>query len=87
MFRIELRRSKRILEVLPDQTVLDVLLDNGIDVPFSCEQGLCGTCITVVLEGIPDHHDSVLSEEEQASNRYFTPCVSRSKSDVLVLDI
>ena len=53
----------------------------------SCEQGVCGTCITRVLEGEPDHRDLYFTDEEKAKNDQFTPCCSRSRSKVLVLDL
>jgi vanillate O-demethylase ferredoxin subunit len=60
---------------------------HGIEIAMSCEQGICGTCLTRVLDGIPDHRDLFLTEEEQALNDQFTPCCSRSKTPLLVLDI
>ena len=53
----------------------------------SCEQGVCGTCLTRVLDGVPDHRDLYLTPEEQAANDQFTPCCSRSKTRLLVLDL
>jgi vanillate O-demethylase ferredoxin subunit len=53
----------------------------------SCEQGVCGTCLTRVLQGEVDHRDAYLTPEEQAANDQFTPCCSRSKSARLVLDL
>jgi len=57
----------------------------GVEVPLSCEQGICGTCLTGVREGIPEHHDMYLSDEEHARNDCFTPCCSRARSARLVL--
>jgi len=54
---------------------------------LSCEQGICGSCITDVIDGIPDHRDCVLTEEEKAENTQITLCCSRAKSPVLVLDL
>jgi vanillate monooxygenase ferredoxin subunit len=54
---------------------------------MSCEQGVCGTCVTRVLEGIPEHHDLFLTDQELAKNDQFTPCCSRAKTPLLVLDI
>ncbi|MNR47483.1 Phenoxybenzoate dioxygenase subunit beta [compost metagenome] len=54
---------------------------------MSCEQGICGTCLTGVLAGEPVHRDLFLTEDEQALNNQFTPCCSRSRSAVLVLDL
>ena len=87
VFDIHLARSGRVLQVLPDQSVLDVLKAHGVDVPTSCQQGVCGTCLTTVLAGEPDHWDMYLTPEEQATNTQFLPCCSRSKSPVLVLDL
>jgi len=56
-------------------------------VPTSCEQGVCGTCLTGILDGEPDHRDLYLTAEEQAANRQFIPCCSRARSARLVLDL
>ena len=69
------------------QTVVQALAAAGVEIPTSCEQGVCGTCLTRVLEGEPDHKDMYLTPEEQAANDQFTPCCSRSKSPMLVLDL
>ena len=86
-FSVKVASSGQIIEIPADKTVVAVLESHGIDIPMSCEQGVCGTCLTNVLEGIPDHRDMFLTEEEQACNNQFTPCCSRSKSALLVLDI
>jgi hypothetical protein len=59
----------------------------GIAVQTSCEQGVCGTCLTRVLEGIPDHRDVYLTPDEQAAGDQFLPCCSRAKTPRLVLDL
>jgi vanillate O-demethylase ferredoxin subunit len=86
-FQVKLASSGRIVPIACDQSVTDALRDAGIDIPTSCEQGVCGTCLTRVLEGEPDHRDLYLSPQEQAANDQFTPCCSRSKSPMLVLDL
>jgi len=86
-FSVRLASSGETYTIPPDKSVLQVLIENGIDVPFSCEQGICGTCLTRVLEGRPDHRDMYLSEEEQAANNEFTPCCSRARTRLLVLDL
>lgn len=86
-FEVQLASSGKCYVVPPDTSVLQVLLDNGIEIQSSCEQGVCGTCMTRVLEGVPDHRDVYLTEEEHARNDRFTPCCSRSKSAKLILDI
>ncbi|KRH98674.1 PDR/VanB family oxidoreductase [Curvibacter sp. PAE-UM] len=86
-FEIRLASSGRIIMVPKDQTVTQALAAAGVEVMVSCEQGVCGTCLTRVLEGVPDHKDSYLTPEEQAANDQFTPCCSRSKTPQLVLDL
>ncbi|RDL45622.1 oxidoreductase [Marinomonas piezotolerans] len=87
IFEIRLQRSDKVIEVGADQTVAQTLLDHGIDIALSCEQGICGSCMIPVLEGIPDHRDMFQSEAEKKQNNQFTPCCSRSHSQTLVLDI
>lgn len=86
-FEIKIASSGASFSVPADKTVHQVLEENGINVMVSCEQGVCGTCLTRVLEGEPDHRDLYLDPEEHAANDQFTPCCSRSKSKVLVLDL
>ncbi len=86
-FEVELARTGRVLSVPKESTITAVLRANGIVVPVSCEQGVCGTCITRVLRGIPDHRDSYLTPDERESGDQFTPCCSRSKTSRLVIDL
>lgn len=86
-FQVKLASSGRIVVIPKDMTVSDALREAGVDIPTSCEQGICGTCITRVLEGEPDHKDMFLTPQEQTANDQFTPCCSRSKSPMLVLDL
>ena len=86
-FSIQLAKSGRVLDVEEGVSVLDTLAAAGVDMPSSCQQGVCGTCVTRVLGGEPDHWDMYLTAEEQAAGDQFCPCVSRSKSDLLVLDL
>lgn len=86
-FEVVAARQGAIVTVPPDKTVLQALAEAGIEVPFSCEQGVCGTCVTRVIEGIPEHRDMYLTPDEQAANDRFTPCCSRSVSGRLVLDL
>lgn len=86
-FEVRLARSRRCIMVPRDQSVTAALAAAGVAVPTSCEQGICGTCVTAVLEGEPDHRDMFLTPAEQASHRQFTPCCSRAKSPFLVLDL
>jgi vanillate O-demethylase ferredoxin subunit len=85
-FEVELARSHRVVHVPEGKTVLDALLEAGVDVPYSCLQGVCGSCETRVLSGTPDHRDLVLTREEQEANNTMMVCCSGSKSPRLVLD-
>nr|WP_315393794.1 PDR/VanB family oxidoreductase [uncultured Duganella sp.] len=86
-FEIKLASSGASYTVPAGVTVMQVLRDAGVFIAASCEQGVCGTCLTRVIGGVPDHRDLYLTEEEQAANDQFTPCCSRSKSPTLVLDL
>lgn len=86
-FSVELRRSGKTFEVTPDTTLHKRLIELNANVPFSCEEGICGSCETRVLEGEPDHRDSVLTAAERAANRAMMVCVSGCKSPRLVLDL
>lgn len=86
-FTVRLARSGREFLVPADQTIVAALAQGGVFIPTSCEQGVCGTCLTGVSEGIPDHRDVFLTEEERAAGDRMACCVSRSKSAVLVLDL
>jgi ferredoxin-NADP reductase len=86
-FDVVLARSGRTVFVPEHATILDTLLAAGVDVGHSCLEGVCGTCETKIIEGIPDHRDVVLSAEERASNRTMMICCSGSRTDRLVLDL
>jgi ferredoxin-NADP reductase len=86
-FDVELHRSGRTVTVAPDTSVLEALSAIGVEVLSSCRQGTCGTCETTVLAGRPDHRDSLLDDDERAAGDCMYPCVSRSRSDLLVLDL
>jgi vanillate O-demethylase ferredoxin subunit len=86
-FEVALARTRRIVRVEKGRTIVQALAAAGVRVPVSCEQGVCGTCITRVLDGEPDHRDSFFTAEERAANDQLTPCCSRAKSARLVLDL
>lgn len=86
-FKVKLAGSGRTIVVPKNKTVVEALAAAGVEVQTSCEQGICGTCLTRVLEGVPDHRDMYMTSEERAKNDQFTPCCSRSKSGMLVLDL
>jgi vanillate monooxygenase ferredoxin subunit len=86
-FEIRLARRGLRLRVPPDRTILQVLTDHGVAVETSCEQGVCGTCLTRVLDGLPDHRDAFQTDAERSSNQWVTVCCSRARSPCLVLDL
>ncbi len=86
-FTVRTKKTNLTLQVPADKSIAQVLIEAGINVPMSCEQGVCGTCLTGVLEGTPDHRDLFMTDAEQSSNDQMTICCSRSISKVLVLDI
>ncbi|MDD1530437.1 oxidoreductase [Bradyrhizobium sp. WBOS7] len=86
-FEVRLARSNRTIAVEPGKTILNAVLDAGVMANYSCSEGVCGTCETRVIEGIPDHRDLFLSPEEQAANKTIMICCSGSKSGTLVLDL
>lgn len=87
VFTVRLARSRRSFQIPAESTIVETLRENGIDVATSCEQGVCGTCQTAVSEGVPDHRDCYLSAAEKASGRTIMTCVSRAKTQELVLDL
>jgi ferredoxin-NADP reductase len=86
-FEVVLARSELTLTVPPDRSILGVVEEAGIGVLSSCAEGTCGTCETAVLEGEPDHRDSVLDEDERRTGACMMICVSRACSSRLVLDL
>ncbi|MGH8436279.1 MAG: PDR/VanB family oxidoreductase [Pseudomonas sp.] len=86
-FEVKLFSSGMVIQVQSDQTVVQALAGAGVDLPTSCEQGVCGTCLTRIIEGVPDHRDMFLTPEEQAKNDQFLPCCSRAQTSMLLLDL
>ena len=86
-YTVELRRSGKTFEVTPEKNLHQCLQDMGVNVPFSCEEGICGSCETRVIEGDVDHRDSVLTAAERAANKVMMVCLSGCKSERLVLDL
>ncbi|BDU57417.1 hypothetical protein LMORI2_03990 [Limnohabitans sp. MORI2] len=86
-FEVHLAQRNLTLTVPPEKSILQVLQDAGVEVPFSCSEGVCGTCLTQVKEGEPEHWDMYLTPEEQEKNDCMMVCISRSKSPRLVLDL
>jgi tetrachlorobenzoquinone reductase len=86
-FVVELARSGQEFVIPAGKSILQVLLDAGVDVDYSCELGICGACEQRVISGTPEHHDAILTEEEQASNTKVMICCAGCKSERLVLDL
>lgn len=86
-FVVEIASTGAELSVPAGRSIVDVLIESGVDLLTSCEEGTCGTCETTVLAGSPDHRDSILTIEEQTRGDRILPCVSRSRTPRLVLDL
>lgn len=86
-FEVEVASSGAVVLIPPDVSILNALRDAGCELASSCEQGFCGACEVGVIDGLPEHHDTILSPEEQEKNESMMICVGRSKSPRLVLDI
>jgi vanillate O-demethylase ferredoxin subunit len=84
---VVLQRSGLTFIVPPDKSILQVLIEEGIDPMYDCQRGECGICQVAVLEGAPDHRDHILSDDERAGNKVMQICVSRAKTPRLVLDL
>jgi len=86
-FEVELKSSGQVLNVASDKSLLDTLLDAGVDAMYDCRSGYCGLCSTRVCSGDIEHRDTYLSEGEKATGRVMQVCVSRARSARLVLDL
>jgi len=87
-FEIELSRSGQTLTVPADKSILDVLLDSGLGVPYACEEGWCGACTIDLVSGKADHRDEVLSDAEKLANTKIQVCSSRAlPGEKLILDL
>ncbi|TWH52401.1 ferredoxin-NADP reductase [Rhodococcus rhodochrous J38] len=85
-FEVELRRTGCTLKVPADRTLLEVVLEANPNILYSCEDGFCGSCETRVLDGVPEHHDSILSQADRDKGQTMMICVGRSRTPTLVLD-
>lgn len=86
-FEVQLASDGRVFTIPADQTIRQALAAQGVEIPVSCEQGVCGVCLTRVLSGEPDHRDLYLTEKERRRNDQMMPCCSRARSPRLVLDL
>lgn len=86
-FEVKIASTGQVFRIPEDRSITSVLCDSGIDIYTSCGEGTCGTCLTRILEGEPEHRDVFLTDDERAAGETFTPCCSRAKSSLLVLDL
>jgi len=86
-FAVEIASTRQQFNIPADQTVLEILEQNGVFIPSMCRQGLCGICITNVISGLVDHRDNFLESKERARSDVILPCCSRSATRHIVLDI
>ncbi|MGC4029277.1 MAG: 2Fe-2S iron-sulfur cluster binding domain-containing protein [Steroidobacteraceae bacterium] len=86
-FSVRIASSGQVFIVPEGRSIVAVLRDHGIRIPTSCGQGVCGACLTGVLEGEPEHRDGLLTDAERAENNVMTLCCSRSRTPLLVLDL
>lgn len=86
-FEVELKSTGQVVRVAAGQTIIQALEAAGLDVLYDCQRGDCGICQCGVIAGVPDHRDVILSDDEKASNKVMQICVSRAKSERLVLDL
>lgn len=84
---LKLARTNKEIYIDKGQSLLDAMLNEGIEMPFSCTTGACKTCVVKVLDGDPQHFDNCLTQEERETQQLICPCVSRSYGDYLTLDI
>jgi vanillate monooxygenase ferredoxin subunit len=86
-FDVQIASTGQTIRVNADESVVAALARHGIEIPVSCEQGVCGTCLTRIQGGAPLHRDLFLTDEEKAAHDQFTPCCSRARTPLLVLDL
>jgi ferredoxin len=86
-FEVVCQRTGVTLEITADKSILETLEEADVPIMASCYEGVCGTCEARVLEGTPDHRDSMLTEPEKAAGEVMLVCVSRSRTERLVLDL
>ncbi|WP_295812036.1 PDR/VanB family oxidoreductase [uncultured Nitratireductor sp.] len=86
-FEVEISSTGQVFTIPPGKSIIEVLEEEGVDLIYDCQRGDCGICQTTVLSGIPDHRDVILTDDEREANDVMQICVSRAKSDRLVLDL
>jgi len=85
-FKVMINSSGQVIDIPEEATITEVLEQHGINIPVSCEQGVCGTCMTQVVEGEIEHHDYYLTDPEKDAGDVIIACCSRAKG-TLVLDL
>lgn len=86
-FQVQLDSTGEIFDIPADESITSALDRQGVFIPVSCEEGICGTCLTGLKGGVPDHRDTYLTDDEHAANDQFMPCCSRAKTPILILDL
>lgn len=86
-YEVVLAKTGKTLSMEAGKSILDALGEAGVEVMSSCREGICGACEVRVIEGIPDHRDSILSDAEKQANKTMFVCCSGSRSPRLVLDL
>ena len=86
-FLIRVASSGKIVNVGAQEPATTALAREGVCIPVACEQGICGTCIIRIIEGVPEHRDMYLTDREKAANELFLPCCSRAAGEMLVIDL
>jgi ferredoxin-NADP reductase len=86
-FEVELRSTGQVIKVAAEQSIIQALESAGLDVLYDCQRGDCGVCQCGVIAGVPDHRDVILTDAEKAANNVIQICVSRAKTERLVLDL
>ena len=86
-FEVKIASAGTTYQIPAHSSVVTALAAQGVNIAVSCEQGICGTCLTGVLDGAPDHRDAYLTDEERERNDSFLPCCSRARRALLTLDL
>jgi len=86
-FEVQIASTGLVVQVAADESIIEALARHDVFIETSCEQGICGSCLTSILEGVPEHRDLYLSEQEKKANNQFLPCCARAKTKRLILDL